>query len=62
MTIFEMAGSCARRMAKSLFFVPLLLTSAVAIADNGVLRGFAPFMPKASWWKVPSKARPTVPA
>ena len=34
MTIFEMAGSCARRMAKSLFFVPLLLTSAVAIADN----------------------------
>ena len=34
MTIFEMAGSCARRMAKSLIFVPLLLTSAVAIADN----------------------------
>jgi hypothetical protein len=32
MTIFEMAGSCARRMAKSLIFVPLLVTSAVAIA------------------------------
>jgi catalase len=34
MTIFEMAASCARRTAMSLICVPLLLTSAVATADN----------------------------
>jgi catalase len=34
MTIFEVTGSRARRTAKSLICVPLLLASAVAIADN----------------------------
>jgi len=34
MTIFEVTGSRARRSAKSLICVPLLLASAVAIADN----------------------------
>jgi catalase len=34
MTIFEVAGSCARRMAKSLMGVSLLLASAAATADN----------------------------
>jgi len=34
MTIFEVAGSCARRLAKSLTCVSLLLASAAAVADN----------------------------
>src|SRR6202171_5623239 len=34
MTIFEVAGSCARPLAKSLTCVSLLLASAAAIADN----------------------------
>src|SRR5580658_1665590 len=34
MTIFEVAGSCARRLAKSLTCVSLLLASAVATADS----------------------------
>src|ERR1700719_764919 len=34
MTIFEVAGSCARRMAKSLTCVSLLLATAAATADN----------------------------
>src|SRR5258708_232302 len=34
MTNFEVACSCARRMAKSLMCVPLLLASAAATADN----------------------------
>jgi catalase len=34
MTNFEVAGSCARRMAKSLMCVSLLLASAAATADN----------------------------
>src|SRR6202163_3701590 len=34
MTIFEVAGSCARRMAKSSMCVSLLLASAAATADN----------------------------
>src|SRR5258708_5847465 len=34
MTIFEVAGSCARRLAKSLTCVSLLLASAGAVADN----------------------------
>src|ERR1700675_3881421 len=34
MTIFEVAGSCARRTAKSLMCVSLLLASAAATADN----------------------------
>src|SRR5216683_1998190 len=34
MTIFEVAGSCASRLAKSLMCVSLLLASAAATADN----------------------------
>jgi catalase len=34
MTIFEVAGSCARRMAKSLMCASLLLASAAATAGN----------------------------
>ena len=34
MTIFEVAGSCARRLAKSVTCVSLLLASAAATADN----------------------------
>src|SRR5450631_4448738 len=34
MTIFEVAGSCARRLAKCLTCVSLLLASAAAVADN----------------------------
>src|ERR1700675_1963317 len=34
MTIFEVAGSCARRMAKSLLCVSLVVASAAASADN----------------------------
>src|SRR5882724_9285410 len=34
MSIFEMAGSCARHMAKSLVCALLLLVSAAATADN----------------------------
>src|SRR6266481_5850867 len=34
MTIFEVACSCARRLAKSLTCVSLLLASAAAVADN----------------------------
>jgi hypothetical protein len=34
MTIFEVAGSCARRMAMSLMCASLLLASAAATADN----------------------------
>src|ERR1700729_4257981 len=36
MTIFEVAGSCARRMAKSFMCVSLLLASAAATADKPV--------------------------
>src|ERR1700682_4929814 len=34
MTIFEVAGSCARRTAMSLICVSVLLASAAAVADN----------------------------
>src|SRR5580658_709610 len=37
MTIFEVAGSCARRTAKSLMCVSLLLACAAASADNAPL-------------------------
>ena len=37
MTIFEVTGSCAGRMAKSLICASLLLASAAAIADNAPL-------------------------
>src|SRR5580704_8754757 len=37
MTIFEVTGSCARRLAKSLTCVSLLLASAAATADNAPL-------------------------
>jgi catalase len=37
MTILEVAGSCARRMATSLMCVPLLVASAAATADDAPL-------------------------